>query len=427
MDKKQISQIVNSIDPKRVTDIAVALVDIPSPTGSEFPIAECIDAMLKDIGIDSMLQEFEPERFNTIGRINGGGDGATLLFNGHIDMSFTGDEAYLPNAHGYKPKAFVKDGWIHGMGIHNMKSGVAAFIAAAEAVAKAGPDLRGNIVLACVGGEIERHAVTDYQGAAFRGGGCGTKHLINNGGIADMAVVGEPTQRRLVVEHVGSVGVRLTTRGLPAPLRVADQGDDALIKMKALFEVFDDFAADYGKRHEYKGQYGMVHLHSIEGGWPYRCNRVPIFCHAFMEFRILPYETMRDVPLEVEKLIGLAQQVNPEVKFDVEYFVSLPSVSVPDDADIANRVRNAHALVEGEPPEEHVGKFFSDAAHLVAYGVPSVNYGPSGRTISGKVNWDPLIGEHTNIEDIVGTARTYTAIMLDVASKSRAELNLKTL
>jgi len=294
-------------------------------------------------------------------------------------------------------------------------------------VAKAGPDLRGNIVLACVGGEIERHAVLEYQGAAFRGGGCGTKHFVNNGGIADMAVVGEPTGRRLVVEHVGSVGVRLTTRGLPAPLRVAHQGDDALVKMKALFEVFDDFAADYGKRHEYKGQSGMVHLHSIEGGWPYRCNRVPIFCHAFMEFRILPHETMRDVPLEVEKLMGLAQQVNPDVKFDVEYFVSLPSVSIPNDEEIANRVREAHTLVEGQPPEENVGKFFSDAAHLVAYGVPSVNYGPSGRTISGKENWDPLIGEHTNIDDIVGTARTFTAVMLDVASKSRAELKLKTL
>ena len=102
-------------------------------------------------------------------------------------------------------------------------------------------------------------------------------------------------------------------------------------------------------------------------------------------------------------------------------------VTNPEDADIANRVRAAHTLVEGQPPEEHVGKFFSDAAHLVAYGVPSVNYGPSGRTISGKVNWDPLIGEHTNIADIVGTARTFTAIMLDVASKSRAELKLKTL
>ena len=424
MDKRQISQIVDMIDPRRVTDIAVALVDIPSPTGNEQPICEAIHSMFNDMGIESMLQEFEPGRYNTIGRINGRGDGATLLFNGHIDMSFTGDEAYLPNAPGYRPVAHVEDGWIHGMGIHNMKSGVAAFIAAAEAVAKAGPDLRGNVLLACVGGEIERHAVVGYQGAAYRGGGCGTKHFVTNGGIADFAVVGEPTQRRLVTEHVGSVGVRMTTRGLPAPLRVANQGDDALVKMKALFEVFEDYAADYQKRHRYRGRSGMVHMHSIEGGWPYRCNRVPIFCHAFMEFRILPHETMRDVPIEVERLANMARAVNPDVKFDVEYFVSLPSASVPEDTEIAKQVREAHALVEDRTPEEHMGLFFSDAAHLLAYGVPAVNYGPSGRTISGKANWDPLIGEHTSIEDIVGTARTYVAIMLEAGSRSRAELGL---
>ena len=192
--------------------------------------------------------------------------------------------------------------------------------------------------------------------------------------------------------------------------------------MKALFEVFEDYAADYQKRHRYRGRSGMVHMHSIEGGWPYRCNRVPIFCHAFMEFRILPHETMRDVPIEVERLANMARAVNPDVKFDVEYFVSLPSASVPEDTEIAKQVREAHALVEDRTPEEHMGLFFSDAAHLLAYGVPAVNYGPSGRTISGKANWDPLIGEHTSIEDIVGTARTYVAIMLEAGSRSRAEL-----
>ena len=135
---------------------------------------------------------------------------------------------------------------------------------------------------------------------------------------------------------------------------------------------------------------------------------------------------MRDVPLEVERLTSMAQAVNPQVKFDVEYFVSLPSASVPHDTEIARRVREAHTLVEGQAPEEHMGLFFSDAAHLLAYGVPAVNYGPSGRTVTGKVNWDPLIGEHTSIEDIVGTARTYVAIMLEVASKTRAELSLHT-
>lgn len=51
-----------------------------------------------------------------------------------------------------------------------------------------------------------------HQGAAFRGDGCGTKHFISNSGIADMAVIGEPTARRLVTEHIGS-GVGMTTHG----------------------------------------------------------------------------------------------------------------------------------------------------------------------------------------------------------------------
>ena len=67
MDKRQISQIVDTIDPRRVTDIAVALVDIPSPTGNEQPICEAIHSMFNDMGIESMLQEFEPGRYNTIG------------------------------------------------------------------------------------------------------------------------------------------------------------------------------------------------------------------------------------------------------------------------------------------------------------------------------------------------------------------------
>jgi len=420
-------KIVNLIDAARVTELAVALVDVPSPTGHERPIAECIDSILRAIGLESCLQEFEPERFNTIGSLKGRGNGATLLFNGHMDISFSGDEAYLPRAPGYKPKAVVKDGWVYGMGVHNMKGGCAAFIAAAEAVVKSGVDLRGNLLLAMVGGEIERHAVIHYQGASYRGGGCGTKHFINNGGIADMAVVGEPTRMMLVTEHVGSVGVRITTRGMPAPLRVFDHGSDAIRKMRVLLDVFDEFSRDYTKRHQYKSRPGTVHMHSIEGGWPYRCNRVPIFCHVFLEFRIMPDQNMNDVPLEVERLLDLARRKSTGLEFDTEYFVTLPPCKDASDSIVARRVRAAHTSVMRQPPQEGVGLFFSDASHLQAYGIPVVNYGPSGRTVTGKENWDPEVGEHLSIEDLTNTAKVYTALILDVCSNSRAELGLPTL
>ncbi|MGH8618020.1 MAG: M20 family metallopeptidase [Burkholderiales bacterium] len=427
MDAAQAKKIVESITAERCTELAATLVDIPSLTGNERPIAECMLKLLNDMGIESYLQEFEPDRFNTIGHIKGTGNGATLLLNGHMDISFSGNEAYLPKAPGYKPKAVIKDGWIHGMGVHNMKGGCAAFLAAAEAVVKSGVQLNGNVLLAFVGGEIERHAVIHYQGATYRGGGCGTKHFVNNGGIADMAVVGEPTRMMLVNEHVGSVGVRITTRGKPAPLRVADHGDDAIRKMRVLIDEFDDFANEYSSRHEYKGRPSTVHMHSIEGGWPYRCNRVPFFCHVFLEFRVLPNQKVNEVPLEVERLLDRVRAKRPGLEFDTEFFVTLPPAQDCSTSVIANRMRAAHQSVMGAPPEENVGLFYSDASHLQAYGIPAVNYGPSGRTVTGKENWDPDVGEHLSIEDLTNTAKVYAAVILDVCSKTREELGLKVL
>lgn len=424
MNAKALQSVVDSITPGRCTELAVALVDVPSLTGNEKPIAECVNRILQDIGVESSLQEFEPGRYNTIGQIRGTGGGATLLFNGHIDISFAGDEAYLPQVPGYKPKAVVKDGWIFGMGVHNMKGGCAAYLAAAEALTRSGVELKGNALFAFVGGEIERHAVLHYQGACYRGGGCGTKHFVTNGGIADLAVVGEPTRMMLITEHVGSVGVRITTRGKPAPLRVASHGDDAIQKMRVLLDHFDGYAAEYNRSHEYKGRRSTVHMHSIEGGWPYRCNRVPIFCHVFLEYRLLPDQLVKDVPLEVERLLDRVRRKHPEIRFDVEYFVTLPPHRSESGSVIADRVRAAHRSVTGSRPEEGVGAFYSDASHLQAYGIPAVNYGPSGRTITGKENWDPDVGEHLSIEDLTATARVYATLMLDVCGRSREEIGL---
>jgi acetylornithine deacetylase/succinyl-diaminopimelate desuccinylase-like protein len=87
----------------------------------------------------------------------------------------------------------------------------------------------------------------------------------------------------------------------------------------------------------------------------------------------------------------------------------------------------AHKSVTGRAPEEGVGLFYSDASHLQAYGIPAVNYGPSGRTVTGKENWDPDVGEHLAIDDLTKTAQVYTALILDVCSKTREELGLKVL
>ena len=424
MDKNTIREIVDSIKPERCAELAATLVDIPSLTGNEQPIAECVHRLLGDMGADTYMQEFEPGRYNAIGRLRGRGDGPTLLFNGHMDIAFNGTEPYLPKGPGYQPKAVVKDGWIYGMGVHNMKGGCAAFLAAAEAIRKAGVELPGDLLMAFVGGEIERHSINQYQGPSFRGGGCGTKHFVTNGGIADMAVVGEPTRMMLINEHVGSVAVRITTRGMPAPLRVADHGSNAIKKMQVLIDEFDAYAEEYSKRHAYKDGQATVHMHSIEGGWPFRCNRVPIFCHVFLEFRLMPNQKVSDVPRDLQTLLDRVRKKRADIRFETEFFVTLPPAQDCSKTIVANAMRAAHKSVTNTLPEEGIGLFYSDASHLQAYGIPAVNYGPSGRTITGKENWDPEVGEHLSIADLTETARVYTALALDVCGRTREELGL---
>jgi acetylornithine deacetylase/succinyl-diaminopimelate desuccinylase-like protein len=424
MDRDTVREIVASVTPERCEELAVRLVDIPSLTGNEQPIAECVHGILAEMGAETYMQEFEPGRYNAIGRLRGQGRGATLLLNGHIDIAFNGTESYLPKGPGYQPKAVVKDGWIFGMGVHNMKGGCAAFLAAAEAIRKSGVELPGDLLMAFVGGEIERHAINQYQGPSFRGGGCGTKHFVTNGGIADMAVVGEPTRMMLIPEHVGSVAVRITTRGMPAPLRVADHGSNAIKKMQVLIDEFDAYAAEYSERHTYKDGQATVHMHSIEGGWPFRCNRVPIFCHVFLEYRLMPNQKVNDVPLDVQRLLDRVRKKRPEITFDTEFFVTLPPAQDCSKTVVANAMRAAHKSITNTLPQEGVGLFYSDASHLQAYGIPAINYGPSGRTISGKENWDPEIGEHLSIADLTETARVYTALVLDICGKSREALGL---
>jgi acetylornithine deacetylase/succinyl-diaminopimelate desuccinylase-like protein len=195
--------------------------------------------------------------------------------------------------------------------------------------------------------------------------------------------------------------------------------------MQVLIDEFDAYAEEYSKHHGYKDGQATVHMHSIEGGWPFRCNRVPIFCHVFLEYRLMPNQKVSDVPLDLDTLLNRVRKKRPDIKFDTEFFVTLPPAQDCSKTVIANAMRVAHKSITNTLPEEGIGLFYSDASHLQAYGIPAVNYGPAGRTITGKENWDPEIGEHLSVADLTETARVYTALALDVCSRTREELGLR--
>src|SRR5205823_4354836 len=201
-------------DRERLVALALELVSISSPTGDELEIAERVRDLLAQMGLQVSFQEVEEGRANVLGVWEGAGDGPTLMFNGHLDTSYSGREPWLAGIPGFQPSGFVDHGRIYGLGISNMKGALACYIEAVRALQDGGARLRGDVMIAAVAGEIEKTQWgDDFRGREYRGYAAGSRHLVGHGGAADMCILGEPTEQKVVLAHFGTIWMRLSTRG----------------------------------------------------------------------------------------------------------------------------------------------------------------------------------------------------------------------
>src|SRR5215207_10968555 len=201
------------IDRDRLVELALRLVSTPSFTGSEEEAAELMRSELASLGLQVQWQQVEDGRANVLGTWPGEGGGPTLMLNGHLDTSYSGREPWLAGIPGFQPQGFEREGRIYGLGISNMKGALACYVEAVRALQDAGVRLRGDVLVAAVCGEIEKAQWGDAQGAEFRGYAAGTRHLVTHGGVADMCILGEPTESKVVLGHFGSLWLRISTQG----------------------------------------------------------------------------------------------------------------------------------------------------------------------------------------------------------------------
>src|SRR5918998_5904422 len=202
------------VSEQRLVRTACSLVDIPSPTGSEQAMGEHMATLMEGLGLQVQWQEVEEGRPNVLGVLDGTGGGPTLMFNGHMDTSYSGREPWLRDKPGFQPHAFVQDGSVFGLGISNMKGALACYLEAVAALKDAGVKLRGDVMVAAVCGEIEKTQWgEEFRGRDYRGYAAGSRYLPTHGGAADMCILGEPTENKVVLGHFGSLWLRISTSG----------------------------------------------------------------------------------------------------------------------------------------------------------------------------------------------------------------------
>jgi acetylornithine deacetylase len=400
------------IDRDRLVAWASEAIGVPSFTGSEEAMAELMRDTFLELGLRVQWQQIEDGRANVLGIREGAGGGPSLMFNGHMDTSYSGREPWLRHVPGFQPSAFVEDGRLYGLGISNMKGALACYVEALRALADAGVRLRGDVLVAAVAGEIEKTQYGDAQGAEYRGYAAGSSYLVRHGGVADMCILGEPTESKVVLGHFGSLWLRISTAGpfVHTAFSEGRRAENSIVRMREVLDAVLEWIGGWEDAPEnaYRGAKPIVNIGAIQGGFGWRVSRTPHRTDLFLDIRVPPTKEMTRARAQALDLVRALRERFPEHGIEGEVYVTAPGAEIPEDHPLVGALDAAHAEVFGSPPERDVTRWFSDASVLARYGIATVNYGTSSGLL------DTVKGENLEIDGLVKTAEVYARAAMKV-------------
>ena len=401
-----------SVDRDRLVETASRLVGVPSFTGDEEAAARLMVELYESIGLQVQWQQVEEGRANALGIWSGAGGGKSLMFNGHLDTSYSGREPWLRSVPGFQPQAFERDGRLYGLGISNMKGAVACYVEAVRSLQDAGVRLRGDVLIAAVCGEIEKTQQGDAQGAQYRGYAAGTRYLVSHGGVADMCLLGEPTEGKVVLGHFGALWLRIRVHGdfIHTAFSEGRRDRNSILRAREVLDAILEWIPTWedDPANGYRGAKAIVNVGAVEGGFGWRASRTPHHTDLFLDVRVPPTKPMGVARGEVLDMVrGLGERF-PAYGVEGEVFVTAPGAEIEEGHELVAAIDKVHAEVWGEAPGRDVTRWFSDASALTRYGVPTVNYGTSTGLM------DVELGENLEIDGLVKTAEVYARVAMEI-------------
>jgi acetylornithine deacetylase/succinyl-diaminopimelate desuccinylase-like protein len=401
-----------NVDRDRLVDTASRMVNVHSFTGDEQRMADLMVSLYEDMGLQVQLQQVEDGRANALGTWAGAGGGPSLMFNGHMDTSYSGREPWLRNVPGFQPNAFERDGRLYGLGISNMKGALACYVEAVRALQDDGVRLRGDVLVAAVSGEIEKTQYGDATGAQYRGYAAGSRYLVSHGGVADMCLLGEPTEGKVVLGHFGTLWLRIRVHGnfIHTAFSEGKRDQNSILRAHAVLDAVQEWIPTWedDPANAYRGAKAIVNVGAIEGGFGWRVSRTPHHTDLFLDIRVPPTKEMGVARREVLEWVRSLGDRFPAYDVEGEVYVTAPGAEIEEGHELVGAIDNAHEAVFGSKPERDVTRWFSDASALTRYGIPTVNYGTSTGLM------DVELGENLEIDGLVKTAEVYARVATEV-------------
>lgn len=337
------------VDALRLTQALLRFNTI-NPPGAEEPCARHIGGILEQAGFRVTYHPMGAGRANLVATIGGQDAVAPIVFTGHIDIVPLGAAPWS-----HDPFAGETDGGrLYGRGSSDMKSGVAAFVAAAVELAPHLARSPGVSIVITAGEET----------------GCeGAFQLVSTPGAlgrAGAVVVAEPTGNFPYVGHKGAFWLKARTRGVTAHGSMPEKGVNAVYKAARAVTCLEHFHFP-NEPHPMMGQ-GTLNVGTFAGGL--NINSVPDQAEIGIDMRTVP--TQRHSTIRDQLQAALGAGVELDTLLDVESVYTEPQ---------NEWVQNVFDVMQpylGTRPEPKTATYFTDAAALKpAYGhPPTVILGP---------------------------------------------------
>ncbi len=224
--RKKICLWIND-NRDQVVDLTLRLVKIKSqqPEGDIRAMANEIEVIAAEIpGVEVERYISQEPVHNLVIRLRGNRPGRRLVFNGHMDTFPAGDlSGWTRN-----PEGEVDGDKAYGLGISDMKGGIAASLLAIKCLSECGADFPGEIVGTFVGDEETM-------------GILGTQYLLDNvphakGDAMISGDVGSPHVLRF--GEKGMIWAKVTAKGRSTHAAHVHRGDSAIEKLVAVMESF---------------------------------------------------------------------------------------------------------------------------------------------------------------------------------------------
>jgi acetylornithine deacetylase/succinyl-diaminopimelate desuccinylase-like protein len=437
---KAKQRVIESIDADRqaLIDLCLSLGNLRDYPGHESDVGDAVADWLINAGISVRKQTLSYESINVVGMIRGVGDrksgGRSLILNAHMDTQ--GDEP----ASGEEVEkeirgAWTEDGLLYGRGLANDKAQLAATLIAARAVATANIALKEDLFVTAVAQETSAPTddpddLHDWSGVGPAISqvreGHGARWLVENGVVADYALVAEVSDFTVTVAQAGYLRLRISVPGHIPYTPGLDRGagiagnPNPFERAAHVIVLLEEWARSYESenQHEFWGGTFIpkAQVYEVGGSGPAWTETVD-FCHIFFDIRLTPNAVPAEIINSVRRHISSLQ-----LDCEINAYDFRRGYIAENCEPLLDALKRAHKEITGDKLDLASPRMISmwrDANAFNEAGITALGYGPPtqegmGAGLAGATR--PI-----SVDDLVATTKVIALTALDICGVADLE------